>query len=253
MELINLDYQLYILMVVVFLVAGIIQGLFGMGLPAIGIAILSIFLPPLEAIGLNIIPIFLISLFQIFQSGNPVNTIKNYRIFIITSIAVGFISSFMVVFLGDRILMTLLATVVILFSLNNIFSKRISINPRHDHMWQPLFGTIAGLVGGLTSILGVVGVLYLSMKNLKPTEFIAGNGILIFVGCLSVGTGYILSGVLQIYMIGPSLFGTLGAFSGFFLGSFLRNYLSTENFYKIIWVLFLITGLRLAITAFSKF
>ena len=57
---------------VIFFIAGIIQGLFGMGLPAIGIALLSIFLPPLQAIGLNIIPIFLVSLFQIFQSGSPI-------------------------------------------------------------------------------------------------------------------------------------------------------------------------------------
>ena len=64
MEIISLDNQLYVLMAAVFFVAGIIQGLFGMGLPAIGIALLSVFIPPLEAIGLNIIPIFLISFFQ---------------------------------------------------------------------------------------------------------------------------------------------------------------------------------------------
>ena len=54
MEIISLDFQLYILMGAVFFIAGIIQGLFGMGLPAIGIALLSIFLPPLQAIGLNL-------------------------------------------------------------------------------------------------------------------------------------------------------------------------------------------------------
>ena len=61
MEIISLDNQLYVLMAAVFFLAGIIQGLFGMGLPAIGIALLSVFIPPLEAIGLNIIPIFLVS------------------------------------------------------------------------------------------------------------------------------------------------------------------------------------------------
>ena len=253
MEIISLDYQLYILMGGVFFVAGIIQGLFGMGLPAVGIAMLSIFLPPLQAIGLNIIPIFLVSLFQIFQSGNPANIIHKYRIFVIASIIVGFSISFLVIFLGDRVLMTLLAGVVIIFSLNNIFGKRMFISDHYDKIWQLFFGVIAGIVGGLTSILGVVGVFYLSMKNLKPKEFVSGNGLLIFVGCLSVGAGYIFSGILQTYMIGPSLLGTLSALVGFVLGSYLRNFLSPENFYKIIWFLFLITGLRLALTAFSKF
>lgn len=253
MEIISFDYQLYLLMGVIFFVAGIIQGLFGMGLPAIGIALLSIFLPPLQAIGLNIIPIFLVSLFQIFQSGSPFNVFLKYRIFVFASVIVGFSVSFLVVMLGDRVLMSLLAIVVILFSLNNIFISRISISNHYDRLWQLFFGVLAGVVGALTSILGVVGVLYLSMKDLRPKEFISGNGLLIFVGCLSVGTGYIISGVLQYYMVGPSLFGTVSAIIGFLLGSFLRNFLSPENFYKIIWFLFLITGFRLALTAFEKF
>ena len=90
-------------------------------------------------------------------------------------------------------------------------------------------------------------------ENLKPNQFVAGNGLFIFIGCVSVGTGYLLSGVLQSYMLLPALFGTLSAFLGFYLGSFLRNFLSPQNFYKIIWFLFLITGIRLAITAISKF
>ena len=253
MEIISLDHQLYVLMAAVFFVAGIIQGLFGMGLPAIGIALLSVFIPPLEAIGLNIIPIFLVSFFQVFQTGNPIPIINKYRIFVISSIIVGFLISFLVVLLGDRALMTILATVVILFSLNNIFSKRLIISEIFDKQWQLFFGIVSCIVGGLTSILGVVGVLYLSMKNLKPNQFVAGNGLFIFIGCVSVGTGYLLSGVLQSYMLLPALFGTLSAFLGFYLGSFLRNFLSPQNFYKIIWFLFLITGIRLAITAISKF
>ena len=89
-------------MVIVFFVAGIIQGLFGMGLPAIGIALLSVFIPPLEAIGLNIIPVFLVSFFQVFQTGNPIPIINKYRIFVISSIIVGFLISFLVVLLGSR-------------------------------------------------------------------------------------------------------------------------------------------------------
>ena len=131
MEIISLDHQLYVLMAAVFFVAGIIQGLFGMGLPAIGIALLSVFIPPLEAIGLNIIPIFLVSFFQVFQTGNPIPIINKYRIFVISSIIVGFLISFLVVLLGDRALMTILATVVILFSLNNIFSKRLMTTTFH--------------------------------------------------------------------------------------------------------------------------
>ena len=101
--------------------------------------------------------------------------------------------------------------------------------------------------------MGVVGVMYLAMKDLKPSEFIAVNGFLIFIGCLSVGLGYMISGVIQPYMIGPSLLGTVTAFIGFKIGSKLRNFLSSENFYKILWILFLLTGLRLALTAISKF
>ena len=80
MEIISLDHQLYVLMAAVFFVAGIIQGLFGMGLPAIGIALLSVFIPPLEAIGLNIIPIFLIFNYCAFAS-STISVVGKWWIF----------------------------------------------------------------------------------------------------------------------------------------------------------------------------
>ena len=249
----EINSELYSLMGCVFLIAGIVQGLFGMGLPAIGITLLSVFIPPMPAIGLNIIPILLISLFQIFQTKNPFNTVIKYKLFATLMVIVGFFTSFLVIFLGDALLLTILASVVIIFSLNNIFRKRLTLSIKLDFYWQILFGSLAGFVGGLTSIMGVIGVMYLAMKDLKPNEFVAANGFLIFIGCLSVGLGYMLSGVIQPYMIGPSLFGTVTAFIGFKIGSNLRKFLSSENFYKALWILFLLAGLRLALTAISKF
>ena len=81
----------------------------------------------------------MVSFFQVFQTGNPITIINKYRIFVISSIIVGFLISFLVVLLGDRALMTILATVVILFSLNNIFSKRLIISEIFDKQ-SILFG-----------------------------------------------------------------------------------------------------------------
>ena len=82
------------------------------------------------------------------------------------------------------------------------------------------------------------------MKDLKPKEFIAGNGLLIFVGCLSVGAGYIFTGVLQFYMIGPSLLGTLSALLGFL---FLREKISIN-----VWIAIFIATIGIVIMAFGN-
>ena len=154
---------------------------------------------------------------------------------------------------GDALLLTLLASVVILFSLNNLFMKPLRLNLKLDFYWQLIFGSFAGIIGGLTSIVGIISAMYLAMLNLKPKEFIDGSGFLIFIGCFSVGMGYIVMGVIEPFMIGPSLFGTFMAFLGFKLGAFIRKFVSPDNFYKILWIIFLVTGFRLAMTAVSKF
>ena len=94
----EINNELYFLMGFVFLIAGIVQGLFGMGLPAIGITLLSVFIPPLPAIGLNIIPILLVSLFQIFQTKNPFNIVIQYKLFATSMVIIGFLTSFLVIF-----------------------------------------------------------------------------------------------------------------------------------------------------------
>ena len=103
--------ELYFLMGCVFLIAGTVQGLFGMGLPAIGITLLSVFIPPLPAIGLNIIPILLISLFQIFQTKNPFTIVIQYKLFAASMVIIGFFTSFLVIFLGDAFLLTILTII----------------------------------------------------------------------------------------------------------------------------------------------
>ena len=165
----------------------------------------------------------------------------------------GFLISFLIVYLGDALLLTLLASVVILFSLNNLFMKPLRLNLKLDFYWQLIFGSFAGIIGGLTSIVGIISAMYLAMLNLKPKEFIDGSGFLIFIGCFSVGMGYVVMGVIEPFMIGPSLFGTFMAFLGFKLGAFIRKFVSPDNFYKILWIIFLVTGFRLAMTAVSKF
>ena len=62
----GIDPQLWLLAGAVFLLASVVKGMVGMGLPTIAMGLLSLVLPPAEAAALLIVPSLVTNLWQLF-------------------------------------------------------------------------------------------------------------------------------------------------------------------------------------------
>ncbi|SVC33081.1 uncharacterized protein METZ01_LOCUS285935, partial [marine metagenome] len=63
-EIAEMNFDVVVLVVLVFFVAGTIKGLIGFGLPTVSIAILAAFLGLIEAMTLMLLPSLITNLFQ---------------------------------------------------------------------------------------------------------------------------------------------------------------------------------------------
>ena len=151
-ELFTDNYILYIIFLIIFLISGFVKGVTGIGLPLTSIALLTFFINPLQAIGLNMIPVIVANFQQYISAESPMNTAKKYKVFAITMLVFIFITSFQAVILGDEILKLLIGILVVIFALDNLFRGAWSFDIKNDRLWQLGMGSIAGIIGGLTSI-----------------------------------------------------------------------------------------------------
>lgn len=246
----NIDiYLLYIIFIFIFIISGVVKGITGIGLPLTSIALLTFFITPLQAIGLNMIPVIIANLQQFLLAKSPLNTAKKYRLFAIFLMIGIIITSFQAASLGDDLVKLLIGIMVIIFSLDNLFRKSWTLDIRFDKYWQIGMGSLAGILGGLTSIWGVPIIIYLILRKATPQEFVDTTGFLFLIAVIPATFGYYYTDVFTFDMVPIAIFCAISAIIGMRIGRFIRQKIDTETFKRALLILFLLIGFRLIASA----
>ena len=230
----------------VYVLAGFIKGVIGIGLPTTALALLTLVVTPLQAMAINILPMLVVNLYQFLQADSYRQLVRDYWQFAVSMILFLGLASVFAAGLGNDVIRLLIAVTIMFFTLNNLFGAHWRLNPRYDRHWQFSMGTISGILGGLTSIWGVPMTIYLVMKQLSPKQFVDATGFLILIGCFPLAAGYIKTGILTSAALMPACAGVGGAFIGFYFGTLARKAVSPALFQKLVLVMFLVMGLKMS-------
>ena len=238
--------MIYLYIISIYLIAGVIKGLLGLGLPTTAITLMSFFLSPLQALAMNILPMFAANIWQFWRADQKAVLVKRYAPFAITLTVTIFIGSFFTASLPMSYLQFIISLAVIIFALFNLFQKPIALSEEKDFFWQIILGAFAGLLGALTSMWAVPLVIYLLARNLAPKAFVDASGYLLLVGCLPLAIGYTSTGIVTAEIILPSLSGAIAALFGFRIGEYLRGFVNAVLFRRVLLWFFFLMGLRMA-------
>ena len=206
----SLDPALVTIICAIFLFAGVVKGFLGIGLPAAAMGLLTLVIPPTEAISLLWLPILF------------TNIINDYPTALLT-VAIG--------------------SAMVIFSLNLLFGVTVPIGP--GPVWQGAFGVVAGVLGGLSSIWSPPVAMYLIARDTPKERFIGAAGFLFLAGCVPLGIGLVMSGLITWVVIVKSSLGLATTLIGFRVGEIMRERVSQHRFRQIVLVAFLLMGLRL--------
>ncbi|EHI49504.1 protein of unknown function DUF81 [SAR116 cluster alpha proteobacterium HIMB100] len=237
----------------IYLLAGSVKGVFGLGLPTTSVTLMTIFISPLEAIAINLLPMFITNGYQFYKAEDHKALLRSYWPFAFVMLIFLFVFSVFAARLGNDVIRLLIALSVISFAANNLFVKHWRLNPRYDRAWQISLGSISGILGGLTSLWGVPITIYLVMKQVSPRQFVDASGFLILIGCIPLAIGYAATGLIGTASLWPSLAGVITAVIGFTIGEKLRPLLAPDLFHKLLLWMFLIMGARMLYTSLDSY
>ncbi|MGC6537683.1 MAG: TSUP family transporter [Candidatus Puniceispirillaceae bacterium] len=237
--------DLWLLAAGIYLIAGTIKGLLGLGLPTTAITLLTLFVSPFQALALNLVPMLFVNIWQFARADNPISLTRIYAPFALSLSVTIFAFSYVTASLSLSSLQLFVALTVILFALFNLFQRPFALSAKHDTRWQLCFGAMAGIMGALTSMWAVPLVMYLLSRNLSKKEFVDASGFLLLVGSVPLGFGYIATGIVTTKIILPAIAAVMAALIGFSIGEFLRGKIAEVLFRKILLWFFLAIGLRM--------
>ena len=230
-----------------FLLAGVVKGFLGMGLPAVLMITLTLFIPPVEAISLILVPMLFTNVYQFFRSRRPLATAKRYAPFAVSTIAAIMLVSINIKSYPEALLLATLGIAMVLYSLNTLFGFPVRIGPHPG--WQVLGGIASGVIGGLSAVWSPPVVVYLMGRNADKEEFISAVGYLFMVGSVGLIVALGTISVFTPQVAGQSLVTLAVALIGFGIGEYARGFVSTELFRKCVLVAFLVLGTRLVLVS----
>ena len=236
---------LWALAAAAFIVAGLVKGLAGMGLPTTAIAAMTLAVDPRTAIAITLLPMLFTNLWQAIRSGEIVRALGTYAPFAIV-LGIGVLTTTLLTAnVSDQVLFGVLGGVIIVFVVINLRFTPPPLPERWDRAAQIGAGAASGVIGGLCGVWAPPMAVYLLARHTPKDEFVRASGLLIFLGSVPLCIGYLWQGMMTAELSVISLAMILPTLAGFSLGEILRKRLSPERFRLIFLYVFLALGLNL--------
>lgn len=234
----------------IFVVAGIVKGVTGMGLPTVVMGALGTLMSPLLAASMLIIPSFVTNVWQL-STGPKFAALLSRLWLMMVGIVVGTLAgSRLLISANTRWTTTGLGVALFAYAMVSLLGRPISISTSSERWLSPLTGLTTGLVTGGTGVFVIPAVPYLQMLALSKDDLVQALGLSFTVSTVALALGLERGGAFEIRNMLASVFAVFPALLGMALGQFIRQRIDTATFRLWFLICLALLGLDLAIRSF---
>ncbi|TIU48800.1 MAG: sulfite exporter TauE/SafE family protein [Mesorhizobium sp.] len=235
----------------VFLAAGLVKGVVGMGLPTVAMGLLAVTMPPAEAAALLLIPSLVTNLWQLF-TGPSFRGLWKRLWTMMAGVVVGTVTGAGLLTGAHTTMASAgLGIALMLYALVGLAKAGFTTPARHEAWISPLVGVATGLVTGATGVFVIPAVPYLQSLRLGREDLIQALGLSFTVSTLALGFGLFRTGafVSPTAQLTGSVLALAPALAGMVVGQALRQRMSVETFRAVFFAGLLALGVYLALEA----
>ena len=237
-----IDSATIVLVVVTYVLAGIVKGVTGLGVPIVGVAMIAPVLGMQTAVAVLLAPSVVSNLWQAFVGGAFALIIRRLWPMLLTAcIGIWFGSGILAVADG-RFLVLFLGAVLIIYTSVALARAKLPSPGTWEPWLTPVFGAVGGVVYGMIGSFMMPGTLYIQSLGFSRDQFVQALGIafvtIAIVLTAALSQRAMLSPALAVLSLGavvPTLIGMV-------VGQKLRRVLTEEQFTRVVLVVIMIAG-----------
>jgi len=222
--------ELLAITVAVFIVAGLVKGVVGLGLPTISMAMLALVMAPAQAAALLIVPSLITNVWQARPWPTLLQTLRRIGTMQV-GVCIGTIAG--ALWLGapsGHWASVCLGLALVAYAAWGLFGTPPAIPARHEGVLGAVVGAITGVITAATGVFVIPAVPYLQALNLGKNSLIQAMGLSFTVSTVALAAGLWLNGGYSPAAAGASVLMLLPALAGMALGQALRDKLSARTF-----------------------
>jgi uncharacterized membrane protein YfcA len=235
------------LAIVTFLIAGLVKGVIGLGLPSIAIGLLALLMTPAQAAALMIFPSLVTNVWQMFAGPYLLALLKRmWSLLVLSGIGV-WLGGGILTSANSRYAALGLGLALVVYAALGLSAIRFSV-PRHHEWWlNPIVGLATGLVAGATGVFVIPAGLYFQAIGLTKDELVQMLGFSFTVSTVTLGVVLWRHGALHVANAGGSLLAVVPALVAMAVGQRIRNWASEETFRRWFFFALLVLGTQQAL------
>jgi uncharacterized protein len=245
------DAALLFAVAATFLLAGLVKGVIGLGLPTVSLALLTATLGLPQAMALLLVPSFVTNVWQALSGGNGWVVARRIWPFLVMATATVGIGALALTRIDLDLLSALLGLLLVAYAIVNLGGVRINVPAAHEVWAGPAIGAANGVLTGMTGSFVVPGVMFLQAIGLPRDMLVQAMGMLFTLSTVALAVALGGSGMLSAELGGLSAAALVPAIAGVVLGQKLRSRLSESVFRRCFFLGLLAMGLYIVAGALT--
>jgi len=233
----------------VFLLAGFVKGVIGLGLPTVAIGLLGLLMAPAQAAALLVVPSLVTNVWQAV-AGPGLRRLSRRLWPMLAGICLGtWAGAGIIAGANSAIASGALGVALVLYAALGLSKVRFSVPAGGEAWLAPPVGIATGIVTGATGIFTLPAVAYVEAIGLEKDDLVQALGMSFTVSTIALGLALMDSGVLRLSHMGLSAVSLAAALAGMGLGQLVRARVKPERFRAFFFAGLMLLGAHLALRA----
>lgn len=240
---------LLVVILLTFLLAGLVKGVIGLGLPTIAVGLLSLAMSPAEAAALLVVPSLVTNIWQL-AAGPSFTALARRLLPMMLGVCLGtWAGSGLLTGAGAAQASVALGVALLAYAGLGLTTLRLSVPPAWERPLAPVIGIATGLVTAATGVFVIPAVPYLQALGLGKDDLVQALGLSFTVSTVAMAGSLAHEGAFGGTDATLSLLALVPALGGMGLGQWLRGRISPEMFRRCFFLGLLALGAHLALRA----
>ncbi len=230
---------------VALVLAGVVKGVLSLGLPLVGMPLLTLVVDVQAAVSLLMIPLVLSNLIQAIEGRGTIVMLKRFWPVIVCLIAGTFIGTALFAWLDRHVLLLTVGVLAIILSTASILQPHVTI-PRRSESWLgPPVGFAAGVIGGMSTLFGPLLAVYVVGLRMPRDDFVKAISLLYLIAAICLTLGGTAQGIAGAKELTWSAVAMIPVYGGMLIGQRVRRYINPDQFRLLVLGVVWLTGANL--------
>ena len=229
----------------VFLLAGFVKGVIGLGLPTVAMGLLAVSMTPGRAIAIVIVPAIITNIWQTFVGPYLRDILKRLWPLMIGTVIGCWLNAGALTGPHARYGTVVLGVLLVIYAVIGLNKLQFRVAPDNERWVGGVVGVVTGVISASTGVQVIPSMPFMQAIGMEKDELVQALGVFFTTATLALAFNLTAGGLLTPANAVPGAVAMAFAFAGMYIGQSVRSKMPADTFRRWFLIAMILLGLYL--------